>query len=104
MIRQIESISHLVKQILVKYPDTRDNDYLLMLKVWSEQNSHLRTRTFTFYSFALDFLDGNYAHPESIRRTRQKIQELNPGLRGVGYYKRKELKKTVQSEIKFLDP
>lgn len=93
-----------MKKLLVQHADTRDNDRLLMLKVWSEQNKHLRSRTFTFYSFALDFIDGTYADPGSIRRTRQKIQELNPHLRGVGYHQRKELKKLVQSEIKFLDP
>ena len=104
MINQIESISSLVKDLLSRFPETRDNDYLLILKVWSTQNNHLRNRTYTFYGFALDFLDGNYAHPESIRRSRQKIQELNPSLRGVGWYKRKELKKEVQRSIKFLDP
>lgn len=104
MIRKIESISILVKKILMQYPDTRDSDRLLILKVWSHQNNHLRNRTYTFYSFALDFLNGHYADTESIRRSRQKIQELNPGLRGKGYLKRKDIQRTVQSEIKFLDP
>ena len=104
MITQIQGISKVVKDIMIKHPDTRDSDYLLILKVWSHQNNHLRTRTYTFYSFALDFLDGKYAHPESIRRTRQKIQELHPYLRGSGHDRRQEIKRTVQSKIKFLDP
>jgi len=104
MINKIQSIKQLVKDILIQHPDTRDNDRLLMLKVWSYQNSYLRNRTFTFYSFALDFIDGIYADPESIRRSRQMIQEKIPHLRGSGYQQRKELKKTVQSEIKFIEP
>lgn len=102
MINKIKSISQTVKHILIKHPDTRDNDKLLMMKVWCEQNRHLRSRTFTFYSFALDFISGVYADPESIRRSRQKIQEQQPHLRGTGYHQKKHLQQDMQMEIKDL--
>ena len=102
MIKKIQSIQKEVYQILVKYPDTRDNDRLLMLKIWSNQNNHLRTRTFTFYSFALEFINGNFADPETIRRARQRIQEKYPHLRGVGYERRLKLQQETQAQIKFI--
>jgi len=39
---------------------------------------------------------------ESVRRTRQKIQEQNPELRGELYVKRHNLKSVVREEIKTL--
>lgn len=100
MIQKIRNIKETVKQILIKHPETRDNDRLLMLKVWCEQNRHLRSRTAFFYAWATEFVYGNYADPESIRRSRQMIQERTPHLRGSGYHKRKQLQQEVQLEIK----
>jgi hypothetical protein len=39
----------------------------------------------SFREFGIDFIKGQYADPESIRRSRQKIQELYPDLRGKNY-------------------
>lgn len=90
MFRKMSSIKNAVKYFLTKYHGTRDNDRLLMLKVWAGQNPRLRDRNYSFVDFATDFITGHYADPESIRRSRQKLQEQHPELRGGGYKLKKE--------------
>ena len=91
MLTRIRSIKQTVEKILRQYPETRDNDRLLMLKVWAVQNPQLRLSDFTFWSFAKDFINAEYTDPESIRRARQKLQEEIPELRGRSYHQRHEL-------------
>lgn len=57
----------LVEKILAEKPETRDNDRLLMLYVWKNQGLHLNDMQIAAFKQA--------ASPESIRRTRQKLQE-----------------------------
>lgn len=102
MIHKLRSIQNTVKKILEKHPEARDNDRLLMLKVWCEQNKNLRYSEFTFYRFALQFKEGTYADPESIRRSRQKLQEKYANLRGKNYSRRQDLDKEIQTEIRYL--
>lgn len=95
LIKKISRIKPVVKRILTNYPETRDNDKLLILKVWAEQNPELRNPSYRFLQFAGDFLENNYIDPESIRRSRQKLQEESPELRGKLYEERhKEGSKT----------
>lgn len=80
--KNIFKIADTVEKILREQPETRDDDKLLILKVWAEQNPELRNPNFNFLSFGEGFLRGRYANPESIRRSRQKIQEHMPELAG----------------------
>jgi len=91
MLTKIKSIKNTVERILRDEPETRDNDRLLMLKVWAVQNPHIRFHGYTFISFAKDFIKAGYADPESIRRARQKLQEENEALRGKSYRLRHDL-------------
>lgn len=94
-------ISEVVKKVLIKVPKTRDNDTLLILKVWAIQNPELRnTDGYTFRDFALGFLDGKYANPESVRRSRAKLQEELPELRGNNYQGRMLHQDDVKSELR----
>ena len=69
-----------------------------MLKVWSTQDKRTMKKDFTFWDFAVSFKSGIYAKPESIRRTRQKLQEENPDLRGKKYeLRQQEAEKTRES-------
>lgn len=43
---------------------------------------------------------GKLSKPESIRRTRQKLQEMYPELRGKNYRERQRHQKQVKSEIR----
>lgn len=100
MIRKIHNIKETVRRILINHPETRDDDHLLYLKVWAEQNPQLRTPSTTFYGFAQDFLAERYADTESIRRTRQKLQEQHPELRGKKYRARMAASFTMQNEMR----
>lgn len=100
MIAKIKNITGTVRRILINHPETRDDDHLLYLKVWAEQNPQLRTPSTTFYGFAQDFLAERYADTESIRRTRQKLQEQHPELRGKKYRARMAASLTMQKEMR----
>lgn len=58
-----------VEDILKAYPDTRGNDKLLILKVWEDYNLIL-----TPYQ-RQKFMSKELPSTETIRRTRQKLQE-----------------------------
>lgn len=98
MIEAIKNIKDTVHEILHSVPDTRDNDFLLILRVWVTQNPELKNAA--FYDFAKEFKDGNYAHFESIRRVRQILQADNTSLRGKNYYKRKKSGEQTTLEIR----
>lgn len=100
MINKIKNIKDTVRRILMNHPETRDDDNLLYLKVWAEQNPALRYPNTSFYGFAEDFLAERYADTESIRRTRQKLQEQHPELRGRKYRARQAASFTMQKEMR----
>ena len=100
MINKIKNIKDTVRRILINHPETRDDDRLLCLKVWAEQNPNLRSPYTSFYGFAQDFLSEKYADTESIRRTRQKLQNQHPELRGRNYMARQAASLTMQKEMR----
>ncbi len=69
----IEKVMH----ILNEDERTRDNDNLLIAKIWYSESKHTDV-----VEFLKAFSAGNLTSPESIRRCRQKLQEETPGLRG----------------------
>jgi len=92
--------SHIVKRILENVPECRDDDTLLTLKVWSIEEPELRKdKTFSFWKFAKRFRDGDFSKTESIRRSRCKIQEECPELRGEKYKARMEHQDDVIDEL-----
>lgn len=98
---KLQNISHTVKRILVNCPETREDDNLLILKVWAIQNPVLRTNpNFLFWDFAKDFKKKKYASTESIRRSRAKLQEEFPELRGKNYKNRQNHQESVKEELK----
>lgn len=77
-------ISKIVKEVLETYPETRNDDYLLWLRViaaYEVNNDLCGIETMTVY----DFLKTAKSMPipcfESVSRARRKIQEQNPDLR-----------------------
>ncbi len=96
---KIKQAQEIVERVLTSYPQTRDNDQMLILKVWAVQNPALRGKEFSFIDFSRGFLDGDYHKTESITRARRKAQEENPELRGKNYIKRHEHQKDVKKEL-----
>jgi hypothetical protein len=101
---KIDNIKKTVLKILMEEPETRDNDRLLILKVWAIQNPLLRTHSMTFREFSIHFIAGRYTDTESIRRLRQLIQMRHPELRGKFYKERKkDLNKEMRDNINTTD-
>ena len=89
-----------VKQRLENSTIMRDDDALLMADIWREQLAQLGAKS--VYD-VLNAIAGRMVHsPESIRRSRQKVQRDNPNLRGVFYFKRHEKEIEVLKELEYL--
>jgi hypothetical protein len=63
-----KTAERLVNSVLRDYPDTRRNDKELMIKIWEVQGLKLTDEQ--------KFLFGKCLPAETIRRSRQKIQEM----------------------------
>tara|TARA_R110000803_G_scaffold84748_1_gene150999 strand:+ start:451 stop:750 length:300 start_codon:yes stop_codon:yes gene_type:complete len=98
MIKEINRMKPLVKRLLKDNPNARDNDNLLLLMVWAEQDNTLR-RGKTFLDFSVGMIAGKYAKFESVSRARRKAQEEDETLRGEYYLDRKELAEEVRTGI-----
>ena len=99
VIKKIKKLEVIVEKILLNVASTRDNDKLLILKVWAYQNPQLRANDYSFTNFAINYLNGLYADSESITRARRKIQEKNPNLRGEKWHERHNEAELVRKEI-----
>ena len=65
-----------VKLLLIQDPKLRDSDKLLQWRVWAQQG-HVMNGALSFESF----MNHHLISSETIRRTRQKVQENFPDLR-----------------------
>lgn len=83
-------LSLMIKYWLISEPDLRDNDEKLILRTWMYYHPELNNISTTLSTFMYGFTSGNYIPFETIRRTRQKVQEQFPHTRGVLYYKRRK--------------
>lgn len=99
VIKKIKKLEEIVVKVLLNCPQTRDDDKLLILKVWAWQNPQLRASDYSFTNFAINYLNGLYADSESITRARRKIQEKNPDLRGEKWSERHNEAELVRKEI-----
>ena len=92
----------LIESILTDYKESRDSDEGLTTLVWSIQLGSLG------YGIGqmscLDFMDvlasKKITNPESIRRTRQKLQQDKPELRGDKYQARHQHQDDVVEELR----
>jgi hypothetical protein len=81
----------LVRQLLEQYPQTRDNDNLLMSIIWRSESN-----LFNFYS---RLESGKLTQAETIRRCRQRLQLDHPELRGTMYELRQKHQAKVKKEL-----
>lgn len=87
----IESVKQRVREFLTTKPKTRDNDMLLLAHIWAvDYKRHLgRSLNDDEKNLLKHIANNNFTSSESIRRCRQKLQELAPELRGARYQERK---------------
>jgi hypothetical protein len=92
------SVRERVLKVLLDFPETRDNDKLLTIHIWSEESS--LSRTDLLGKFIDKFIAGELTNTESIRRVRQKLQEEHEMLRGKMYGKRRDKQKEIVNELR----
>ena len=102
MVIRNKKIHDLVLEALIKHKHLRDSDRALCAHIWlleAGKSLHL-----SFNEFLSDFKKGNFTSPETIRRTRQKLQEKYPETRGSRHKERQDdLEPTVREEIQSWD-
>ena len=86
-----------VKQRLENSIKMRDDDALLMADIWREQLAQLGAKS--VYDVLNAIAGRMVTSPESIRRSRQKVQQDNANLRGNVYYQRHAKEIEVLKEL-----
>ena len=81
----IKKNKDIIFNLLTKYKSYRDNDNKLIAHIWANEMNWNPNDEKSAMEFLHEFSRGEYSNPESIRRSRQKIQEENISLRGENY-------------------
>jgi hypothetical protein len=98
----ITKVTGKVKAMLERYPTSRDNDNELIARIWWDETPNPGTCSLSL--FLRRFTASECTSPESIRRTRQKLQEKIPGLRGVNYTTRANHRHNIRRELGYNTP
>lgn len=88
-----------VYSILLKTPNSRDSDRILLSKIWSNEIEQLGEGK----SFIEMFEAGLLSNPETICRMRRKLQEVQPCLRGEKWDSRHNMEGSVCQQLTFFD-
>tara|TARA_R100000656_G_scaffold106011_1_gene78085 strand:- start:34 stop:342 length:309 start_codon:yes stop_codon:yes gene_type:complete len=95
-----ESTIDTVKKLLTNHPHLRDNDNKLLANIWFEKAPKIEEHVMDFLQM---LANGELPSAESVRRCRQKLQELNPELRGELWDKRHKMQKQIKDELKEME-
>ena len=96
VVYEMMKIKPLVIKILTERLATRDDDNLLLTILWQEQ---AKSKINTYIEFSDLLLRKQLTTPETVTRTRRKLQEMYPELRGFSYEKRKNAEKLVSKQL-----
>ena len=82
--KKIYNLTEKVEILLLKYPTLRDDDKLLVTKMWEIelQKINLNPKEVPVSMFLSLYQQGKLSNAELIGRARRKVQELNADLRG----------------------
>lgn len=94
---QMLRIYPLIADILLKQPDTRDDDNILCFRVWKRQGARER---WSFKKLKYNVIINKLASPETIGRSRRRLQEKNPHLRGALYKQRHNAEENMRNQMK----
>ena len=96
----IKNLEDKVRDILIKHPDTKDNDQMLVSLTWFYHLGRDTVKSLSAWDLLTKLSKNKLPNAESIRRCRQKLQEHNKDLRGKKYEERHKLECEVKEEIK----
>lgn len=99
-----KSLQKIIENLLSTQKPYRDDDRRLTATVWAQvlrKQMSLNVKAMSAYDFLQLYAQGELPHAESIRRTRQKLQEKHPNLRGQRYEERQEkLEPEVREKVR----
>lgn len=89
--RGLVTMSKRIEKLLKQHRHLKDDDMKLVANVWHQDLIKIGKDPYVITAFDMlqAFAMGKLSNTETIRRTRQKIQELHPSLRGKSYKNRK---------------
>jgi len=100
---KILKVKPIVLEILKTNLESRDDDNILILNVWEKQFK-IETKKIDEFNNYIEFkhllLNGRLSPPESITRSRRKLQEDNIELRGKLYDERQKQEKIIKNQLK----
>ena len=94
---QMLKIYPLVAKVLTKDFDTRDDDNVLDFRIWKRQGAK---ESWTFKKLKYNVIMGRLASPSTIERSRRRLQEKNPSLRGKMYKQRHNAEEAMRNQMK----
>ena len=89
-LNELANAKDLITSWLIRYPELRDNDAKLIANIWAKTIGQERFDKMSARDLLQMFVDGDLPQVETIRRTRQKVQEQDASLRGKSYKGRHE--------------
>lgn len=87
---KIYNLQERVEILLTKFPEFRDDDKLLVSKIWEREliKIGLNPKETSIHTFLSLYQKGNLSNAELVARARRKVQENNVELRGETWYDR----------------
>jgi hypothetical protein len=90
-----------VQRLLIEYSETKDDDLRLVATYYFKFHQNLINDK-TALDFVKAIAQGRVISSDLITRTRRKLQEHNPELRGKKWKERHQKQQTVKKELKEL--
>lgn len=99
-----KTLQEQIAELLTNHPHLREDDMKILANIWTRQlKAYMKQKNLPDISsgdIMAMIADGkSLSHFEAVRRTRQKLQEKYPQLRGPNYGKRKDKKKKMRPAL-----
>jgi hypothetical protein len=89
----------IIKALLTQYTDLRDSDDMLVAWIWKTQVDKMNYPQLSADKFLQMMAKGMFPSSETITRTRRKVQEETPELRGKKYNERQAKQSIVKKDL-----
>lgn len=95
----VKIITNRVRKILENHPQTRESDQFLSATIWFNEMLALGIGRDEAIKVCKLIKENKLTSFESISRSRRKVQEETPSLRGRNYYERHRKQTKIRTEL-----